>query len=521
MALTSIAKLQKDYDSLRKKYIRQTDLLAERREKYNSLQKKYDYLEKNIEEKIKTAVASVNDDLIKENEELKLEIERLKKLLNLDSNNSGIPTSHTPMNKEKRIPNTREKSNKTKGGQIGHSKHKLERFNDEEITDVYVHKVVKCDCGCSKLKDLGIRTTKDNYDISIRVQKIRNEFHNYQCACCGKVIESPVPLNLKEENQYGNNIKALVVSLVNEGCVSFNRVRKLISGFTNNEIEMSEGYIAKLQKKCYENLAGFLSDLKIKILNEPIVHWDDTGLQVDTKKSCLRYYGTKNLALYTAHEKKNKAGLDEDGILNNLTEKTTVVHDHNTINYNDDYDFENAECCVHLIRDLKSLAENLNHEWPNKIINLLVETNKERKRYIEDNLYFENKYIDEVQNKYDEILLEAKEANKSDFNKYYGTDEKRLINRMIKYKANYLMWVVRFDVPFDNNLSERSLRMAKTKMKVSGQFANIKNAEYYAAIRSYIETCKRNDVNEHIALVKLFEGKPYTIEEILKSSDNN
>ena len=33
MVLTSIAKLQKDYDSLRKKYIRQTDLLAERREK--------------------------------------------------------------------------------------------------------------------------------------------------------------------------------------------------------------------------------------------------------------------------------------------------------------------------------------------------------------------------------------------------------------------------------------------------------------------------------------------------------
>lgn len=43
MALTSVAKLQKDYDSLKRKYIRQTDLLAERKEKYNSLQKKYNY----------------------------------------------------------------------------------------------------------------------------------------------------------------------------------------------------------------------------------------------------------------------------------------------------------------------------------------------------------------------------------------------------------------------------------------------------------------------------------------------
>ena len=62
--------------------------------------------------------------------------------------------------------------------------------------------------------------------------------------------------------------------------------------------------------------------------------------------------------------------------------------------------------------------------------------------------------------------------------------------------------------------------MAKTKMKVSGQFANIKSAEYYAVIRNYIETCKRNNINEHIALVRLLEGVLYTLEEILKSSEN-
>ena len=53
-------------------------------------------------------------------------------------------------------------------------------------------------------------------------------------------------------------------------------------------------------------------------------------------------------------------------------------------------------------------------------------------------------------------------------------------------------------------------------MKVSGQFQNISNAEYYASIRSYIETCYRNNVNGHEALIRLIQDNPYTLNEILE-----
>ena len=52
-------------------------------------------------------------------------------------------------------------------------------------------------------------------------------------------------------------------------------------------------------------------------------------------------------------------------------------------------------------------------------------------------------------------------------------------------------------------------------MKIAGQFQNINSASYYATIRSYIETCNRNGVNEHEALCKLLDGNPYTLQEIL------
>lgn len=516
MAENSLSKLQNKVIALEKKIANLQDYVAVRKERYLNLQHKYNYLEKNMDKKVNDAVLDATKDLRNENEKLKEENEKLRQLLNLDSNNSGIPTSKTSIGKKKRIPNLREKSNKSVGGQIGHQKHKLTKFLDDEITDRYYHEIAKCPCG-GELKEIGFRE-KDEFDIEIRVKKIRHRFMEYECTCCNQILNVPIPNELKEENQYGNNVKALALSLINEGCVSFNRTRNLIRGFSDNQLDMSEGYLVKLQKKCSDKLETFINDLKRKIINEKVLYWDDTVISINQKDSCLRFYGTEKLALFTAHERKNKIGLDNDGILSNLTKETIVVHDHNTINYNNEYNFENAECCVHLLRELKKLDDILNREWMKELKKLLTETNEKRKEYLEnDKEYFEDIFIDEVMLKYDEILLQAKKINKEDFNKYHGKEERALINRLLKYKENYLMWVIRFDIDFSNNLSERSLRSSKTKMKISGQFKNIVNAEYYANIKSYIETCKRNNINEHEAITRLFNNSPLTIEEILES----
>lgn len=512
---TSLSKLQNQVDKLKKENTKLRDLLNIQKEKNRNLQKQIKYMEKNMEDKISKAIKEFTANLISENVKLKSENEHLKRILNHDSNNTGIPTSKTPIGKEKRVPNSREKSNLPKGGQIGHSKNKLDKFSDDELTDTYRHELENKNCPCGGHFNLISVRCKDEFDIQIRLMKIRHEFGNYECDCCHKIVNIPIPNNLKEENQYGVNAQALAVSLLNEGCVSFHRTKELISGFTSDEMNMSEGYISKLQKRCYEKLEEFENELHKSILNQPIINWDDTVISINAKQACLRFYGTEKLAYYKAHEKKNKQGLDEDEILQYLSKDTVVVHDHNKVNYNEDYNFTNAECCVHLIRDLKELNENLNRKWISNLIDLLVSTNNKRKQYINQSImYFDQEVSDKVILKYDEIIKEAEKINKEDFNSYYGRDEKTLIKRLIDYKNNYLLWILRFDVPFSNNLSERSLRSSKTKMKISGQFSNINNAEYYARIKSYIETCKRNGYNAHTAIVKLLENNPYTIEDM-------
>ena len=184
-------------------------------------------------------------------------------------------------------------------------------------------------------------------------------------------------------------------------------------------MNMSEGFIAKLQKRCFDKLSDFDKELHKKILSQKILHWDDTAISIDKKQSCLRFYGTEKLAYYKAHNKKDKVGLDEDGILSFLPSDCVVIHDHNIVNYNDEYIFTNAECCVHLIRDLNKLNDVLPREWIKGLIDLLVTTNNKRKEYINQSIiYFDQEVTDKVIEKYDEILKQAHEINKKDFNNY-------------------------------------------------------------------------------------------------------
>ena len=132
-----------------------------------------------------------------------------------------------------------------------------------------------------------------------------------------------------------------------------NKVRKIICGLTMNEINLSEGYIAKLQKKAAARLDQFVQDLKFYITHLNLIYWDDTVIMINTKRGCMKFYGNEDVALYCAHMQKNKVGIDQDNILIRLSSNTVVEHDHNIVNYNDEYSFINAECCQHLNRDLE------------------------------------------------------------------------------------------------------------------------------------------------------------------------
>ncbi len=458
-------------------------------------------------------------ELTKELDLTKNERDKYLATINLDGTTSGLPTSKTPLNKKKIVPNTREKTGKSIGGQFGHKKHKLERFSDEEVNETEDVILEKCpNCHSKELQELDKSITKDELDYEIKIIKKRYYFKEYKCSCCHSIVRQNIPNRLKEENQYGNKVQAQALSLMNIGNVPINKVRRIISGLTSDEINLSEGYIAKLQKRVAQLLEDFMSDLKKYICTLNVIHWDDTVIFVNGKRACLRGYCDKDVILYTAHEKKNKEGLDEDDILAQLSDKVKVVHDHNKVNYNEEYVYVNVECCIHLERDLEKVKLNIPEStWSKELKELFSNYNHKRNEYLKNNIdKFSFEETNEFMIKFDELILLGIEENKKHGKTHYYKDEKTLLTRLVEYRDNYTYWLYDFSIPYTNNEAERGLRGVKTKMKVSGQFQNIANARYYASIKSYIETCHKNGINETEALIRLLNNHPYTIDEIIE-----
>ena len=466
-------------------------------------------------------IASIQQEMAQKEEKIRLledEILRLHARLNTDGTNSSLPTSKTPVGKKKIIPNSRIKTGKRRGGQAGHAKAKLRSFEDDEITNTVDHPAEQCpQCG-GNIVETGRVITKDEGDYEIRIVRKRHKFYEYRCLQCRETFHSPIPLELKEENQYGSNIQALILMLLNSGFVSIARTQQMLHGLLGGQMTPSAGYIVKVQARTAKRLGAFVDEVKRHIATLKVLHWDDTVVFVDARRTCMRFYGNDRIALYTAHEKKDRDGLEMDGILANLSSDTVVMHDHNSINYNSDYHFQNIECIAHLLRDIQKLIDITPHKWPGSLKSLIQDTLHARKLLVEKGQSaFPQTRIQNFNRRISEILERGRQEYNNDEGHFYHADELRLLNRLEKYRGNYFAWLADFSLPTTNNIAERSLRGIKTKEKVSGQFLTEESAEHFACIRTYAETCSRNGINPYHAFIRLLLGTPYTLSEILSS----
>ena len=446
------------------------------------------------------------------------EIQHLRALVNTDGTNSGLPTSKTPLNKDKIRPNSRKNTGNPRGGVRGHKRTTLQRHPDNEIND-YVPHPFQEDCpSCNgKLIWTGKTIEKDETDIEVKLIKRRHVFEIGRCPCCGKEVHMPIPNNLKEENQYGSGVQAAALSLMNSCNVPINKAGSFLSGITDNNINPCDGYIAKLQRRAANTLTQFREDLRNLLIAQPILYWDDTVIMIDKARGCLRFYGNEKIAWYAAHLHKNMESIQEDAILEKLSEGTYVMHDHNSINYNKEFIFRNLECNVHLIRDLQKVEQILSHCWATELHELISATIHKRKELMNSGVTeFDKEDIQEFRHRVEQIIETGRKQNRKDRSMEFGNEEFSLLNRIEKYWTNYFLWVEDFRLPTSDSLSERALRLIKSKMKISGQFYSQATADYYALIKSYIETCHRNGINEFDALQRLSSGTPYTVKEIFK-----
>lgn len=93
--------------------------------------------------------------------------------------------------------------------------------------------------------------------------------------------------------------------------------------------------------------------------------------------------------------------------------------------------------------------------------------------------HFEESALQRYEARYDAILEDGYEQNKHTREKLARAEEKKLLNRMRKYKENHLLFLHDFQVPYSNNIGERDLRKCKNRDKMAGGFRNTNGKEMF------------------------------------------
>jgi transposase len=161
-------------------------------------------------------------------------------------------------------------------------------------------------------------------------------------------------------------------------------------------------------------------------------------------------------------------------------------------------------CLAHLLRELSNFEDVFNCTWASEMKQLFKSAILHKKKMDTIDYFQVSEKVKEFENKLSE-LLEYDYSNKH-------KKQKAFVNRLLKNRNNILTFLYYHEVPPDNNGSERAIRNAKVKMKISNQFKSFDFANHYAVIRSVIDTTIKNSNDVFGALSSLAEQKLVTAE---------
>ena len=110
----------------------------------------------------------------------------------------------------------------------------------------------------------------------------------------------------------GRAVQAVGLSLMNTCNVPINKVKTFFEGITNGEISPSEGYLAKLPMTKLKKLSEFRIVLKNLMLQRTLVYWDDTVININTRKAACAFTEMKHSHIIRLMRRKDLEGIEED-----------------------------------------------------------------------------------------------------------------------------------------------------------------------------------------------------------------
>jgi transposase len=434
-------------------------------------------------------------------------IAELERQVAADSHNSSKPPSSDGLRKKPAPKSLRKSGGRRPGRSKGDPGGRLEQVADPDvITDHRPAARDGCGADLAGAVSAGYRA-RQVFDLpEIHPKVTEHRLHQAVCGC-GHATLATAPQEAPAAAVYGPGVRAAICYLSACQHLPAKRLAEAMDALFG--LPLSTGTVISVLERAHAGLAPFEEQVKDHLAAAVVAHADETGVRVAGTLHWLHVMCTHLVTFYGIHARRGREAMDAFAILPAFT--GTLVTD--ALASYTVYGDAQALCGAHVLRELIAVTEDARRDasWAKAMTDVLLEA----KDAIADAVAAGQSALAPAtlagfQDRYRQAALCGIAASP-----YSGTGPKpkarALAERLRDRSAEYQRYMTDFTVPFDNNQSERDLRMVKAQQKISGSWRTLTGARRFARIRSYISTVRKHGVNPLTALRDLFAGRPWML----------
>jgi transposase len=326
---------------------------------------------------------------------------------------------------------------------------------------------------------------------------------------CGVETAGRFPEQVRAPAQYGPGIRALGCYLLVHQHLPIDRAAQLLADVLGAPV--ATGTLAGVVAEGAAGLGDFAATVRDLLAAALVAHFDETGARVAGRLQWVHSASTAGLSLFTVHAKRGTRAMDAAGVLPGFA--GVAVHD----GWAPYWRYQNAThalCGAHLLRELEAITDEPGQGWAAGMAELLVDVKLAGDRArtagaarVDDDARAR------LQGRFQRLLADGQAANPPPRAARRGrlrrSPAARLLARLDARRDEVLRSLDDTRVPFDNNQAERDLRMIKLQQKISGCWRTLPGAAAFLALRSYLATARKHQVNPLAVLRQLFQGHPW------------
>lgn len=414
-------------------------------------------------------------------EDIKQEIEKLKVSRDLNSKTSSKPPSSDLLKKSEKKKEKSEKARKP-GGQPGHQGRTRKGF--EKVDRYEILRASHCnDCGQELASGKVTKIEKQQVAqlVSKPIEIVEYQRFHLECRHCQKLSLGDWSPEMIPGQDLGVRLQGLLGWLGNYGHLPYEKQQELL--WELGRIKIGVGTLVATNQRISGAINNSVNDLQEWISSShPPLHIDETPWSVKGVKEWLWVFANPEFCLFRAGDTRGRIEIEDQ--LGTEYQGVIISDDFNVYN---GYNVKSQQkCLAHLRRHTKKLI---------KTPGLHNQSIGEALISIFDEAFKHHRIFREAQNAIDYFDWAARfkikvQQTLTRWQNKAGYEAGKLL-RNLKLKADQWWYFLDHpEIPPDNNLAERALRLAVTKRKVSGGSRSMARFEDTASNLSAIQTCR-------------------------------